>query len=86
MFDLNKVSLKQIKICSNQINLCLEANKLYLWPYTNAIICLFWKKMYFMQTDIYLAQRYYHNLDLHWPLINNWRYMLMLIVGFRAKG
>ena len=26
---------------------------------------------------------YIHILDLHWPLINNWRYMLMLVIGFQ---
>ena len=34
MFESNKVSLKQIKICSSKINFCLKSNKLYLWSYT----------------------------------------------------
>ena len=59
MFHSNKVSLNQIKICSNQINFCLKLKKLYLWPYTNAIICLLWRKIYLIQTNFYLAQRYF---------------------------
>ena len=41
------------------MNFCLISSKLYLWPYTNAIICLFLRKMYLIQTNIYLAQRYF---------------------------
>ena len=56
MFDSNKISLEQINICSNQINFCLKANKLYLWPYINALISLFWRKINLIQKNIYLAQ------------------------------
>ena len=34
-------------------------NKLYLLPYTIAIICLFWRKIYLIWKNIYLAQRYF---------------------------
>ena len=44
---------------SNRINFCLKSNKSYLWPYTNALIYLIWKKIYFIETNIYLAQRYF---------------------------
>ena len=58
LFDLNKISLDQVNICSNQINFCLKLNKLYLWPYINALISLFWRKINLIQTNIYLVQRY----------------------------
>ena len=54
-----RVSLSQIKICSNKINFCQKSNKLYLWPYTNALICLFSRNIHLIQTNIYLAQRYF---------------------------
>ena len=59
LFDSNKISLDQINICSNQINFYLKSNKLYLWPYINAIISLFWRKINLIQTNIYLVQRYF---------------------------
>ena len=59
LFDSNKISLDQINIFSNQINLCLKSNKLYLWPYINALISLFWRKINLVQTNIYLVQRYF---------------------------
>ena len=62
MIDSNKVSLNQIKICSNQINSCIKSNKIYLWPDTNAIICFFLRKIYLIQTNIYLAQKYFFKL------------------------
>ena len=52
LFSSNKVSLNQINICSNQINFCLKSNKLYLWPYMNALIYLFWRKINLIQTNI----------------------------------
>ena len=52
LFDSNKISLNQINICSNQINFCLKSNKFQLWPYINALIFLFWRK-------INLIQRYF---------------------------
>ena len=58
-FDSNKISLDQINICSNQINFCLKSNKLYLWPYINALISLFLRKINLIQTNIYLVQRYF---------------------------
>ena len=59
LFDSNKISLNQINICSNQINFCLKSNKLYLWPYINALISLFWRKINLIQTNIYMVQRYF---------------------------
>ena len=59
LFDSNKISLDQINICSNQINFCLKSNKLYLWPYINALISLFWRKINLIQTNSYLVQRYF---------------------------
>ena len=41
----------QINICSNQINFCLKSNKLYFWPYINALISLFWRKINLIQTN-----------------------------------
>ena len=49
LFDSNKVSLNQIKISSNQINFCLKLNKLYLRPYINALISLFWRKIFWFE-------------------------------------
>ena len=48
-----------MNVSSNRINFCHISNKLYIWPYTNAIICSFLRKMYLIQTNIYLAQRYF---------------------------
>ena len=45
LFDSNRISLDQINICLNQINFCLKSNKVYLWPYINAFISLFWIKL-----------------------------------------
>ena len=53
IFDSNKVSLNQMKICWNQINFCFKSNKLYLWPYINALISLFWRKIYLIQIFIW---------------------------------
>ena len=57
LFDSNKISLDRINICSNQMDFCLKSNKLYLWPYVNAFISLFWRKVNLIQTNIYLIQR-----------------------------
>ena len=51
LLDSNKISLDQINICSNHINFCLKWNKLYLWPYINALISLFWNKINLIQTN-----------------------------------
>ena len=59
LFDSNKISLDKINILSNQINFCLESNKLYLWPHINALISLFWRKINLIRTNIYLVQRYF---------------------------
>ena len=59
LFDSNKISLDQINICSNQINFCLKSNKLYLWPYINALISLLSRKINLIQINIYLVQRYF---------------------------
>ena len=59
LFDSNKIFLDQINICSNHINFCLKSNELYLWPYINALISLFWRKINLIQTNIYLVQRYF---------------------------
>ena len=37
----------------------LKSNKLYLWPYINAFISLFWRQINLIQTNIYLIQRYF---------------------------
>ena len=59
MFDSNKVSLNQTDICLNQISFSLESNKLYLLPYINALISLFWRNIYLIWTNIYLSHRYF---------------------------
>ena len=56
LYHSNKISLDQINIYSNQINFCLKSNKLCLWPYINALISLFWRKINLIQTNIYLLQ------------------------------
>ena len=61
-FDSKKISLNQINICSNQINVCLKSNKLYLWPYINALISWFWRKTNLIQTNIYLLTEFPHEL------------------------
>ena len=38
-------------------NFCLKSNKSHLWPYINASISLFWRKINLIQTNIYLDQR-----------------------------
>ena len=43
---------------SNQINFCRKSNKLYLWRYINALICLFWRKINLIQINIYFVQSY----------------------------
>ena len=50
LFDSNKVSSNQIKICLNQINFCLKSNKLYLWGECNN---LFWRKKYLIWKNIF---------------------------------
>ena len=58
-FDSNKISLDQINICSNQINFYLKSNQLHLWPYINALISLYWRKINLIQMNIYLVQRHF---------------------------
>ena len=59
LFDSNNVYLNQIKVCLNQINFLLKTNKLYLWPYINALISLFRRKIYLIWKNIYWVQRYF---------------------------
>ena len=78
MFHSNKVSFSQIRIFLNQINFCLKSNKWYLRPYTNAIIFLFWRKIYLIQKNIY------------WPkaILFEWNkcYLIQINLFFEPKN
>ena len=52
-----------------------KSNKLYLRPHTNAIICLFWRKIDLIQTNIYLAQRYFARIKQILKLNSNKSYV-----------
>ena len=67
LFESNKIWSKQSIFEPNK-NFCLKSDKLYFWPYTNAIICLFWRKIYLIQTNIYLSQRYFVSIK---PMFNS---------------
>ena len=76
LFDSNKVSLDQIKICSNQINFCLKSNKSYLWPYINTLIYLSLKKIIlfkqiFIWVDLFLYFTKKEMLKFNFPLYFN---------------
>ena len=81
LFDSNKISLDQINICSNQINFCLKSNKLYLWPYINALISLLWMKINLIETNIYLVQRYFIWNFLKFVLATFYRWKWWWIIG-----
>ena len=74
LFESNNICLIQIKYLWTkykfvQIKFCFKLNKWYFWPYANAIICSIWSKIYFIQTNIYLAQRYF--VWIKWMLFNS---------------
>ena len=77
LLELNKICfirtkylLNQIKICSNKIYFCLNSIKLYHRPHINIniIICIlismFWRKIYLIKTNIYLARKYFVWIEL----------------------
>ena len=49
-----KLSLEQIKICSNQINFYLKSNNLYLSPYINAFISICFEEKFFQFKEIFI--------------------------------
>ena len=59
LFELNKICLNQtkylnqIKICSNKINFCFKPNKLYIWPYINALISMLWKILFYLNKCLF---------------------------------
>ena len=40
-----------------------KSNKLYLWLYINPLISLFWRKIYLIETNIYVPQRYFIQIN-----------------------